>query len=1029
VIGKLCAAPRGGGSARNAIFYVLAEELTAKVSHAASEDAVQARQRAELSSVIAEANRRLDLGVGAIWAPQTGDGRRPSAIYARGVYSLGTADIEMEAIASTQPRLRGAVSHYVLSVSEEQSKTITDEAMVRAAELALDRAGFSDHQAIFAVHRDTANVHCHVAVAKLNARTFKAYNREGDSLLRLHTGLRHAEIAFGLEEDWGKAIIRDRGLSTERIEKVGLADWKLRHQERAEERIENAVRKFLSEEEGLESLDDRRDRFTYAVGQYLDRCHDLGETPLQSDVHLIAAQLALTIEPSRNGKMVLRVMEKADGQMSRGSKTDSFGSARLRFARWVPTPTIMEVDPTIVARSPLHDAVGRNRATKWVRERHDAALAHQAWLLGLGDLEAAEREFLAVVRADPGRVTRTLINGGQATFTTADLDRLVASHVTDDWSDFVDLVLREDRSIRVLTPDTETVLMTTARQQELTHEFVAIARELMRESDPLFDRAILDQSVLEVEAELRQLKPGFVGFSDEQRRVFDGFEKRLFVVQGDAGTGKTVLQRVQRRMAELQGRRPVAFATAQKAAKNIQIEAGIDAVNQARNILHEELGKGLMVEGSRFTGEEGSMWSIEHGLALMKRARSTNSSGLIIGDLSQLPNLNAGDTFGLWTRVAAQEGALRQLTGVRRPVEGSTVEWMREWVPKGGRAIRTENAEEFAEYLQQFIDRGHVTFHETRTSEVEATAADIVAAMQMGVNVIAPGRSWQDCYYINRAVRDGLGLTGKGQRFAFDRGAIELAVGDRIMFRQNNAPLGVLNSETGTVMRLSNENGSWRIAVVIDGDGRTVDIDPCRYHRIEYGYATTIHSQQGAGAPLAVPSITKSDDARSAHASLTRAMEGLKIHTRLSPEEFIRHLTSPGRMASKDDALLFQRVVQKTGGPETPWARAVAAARKDDQDPLRIRQREDMARVEAERGRAIQTYLRANTAAPARKRDREVARIAARYPSLSFMSWAAAERTQLQHEWERTKQHSPTRTNQSFTETDRLTEARSRRRW
>ena len=188
-------------------------------------------------------------------------------------------------------------------------------------------------------------------------------------------------------------------------------------------------------------------------------------------------------------------------------------------------------------------------------------------------------------------MTRTLINGGQATFTTGDLDRLVASHVTDDWSDVVDLVLREDRSIRLLTPDTETVLMTTARQQELTDEFVAIAREMMRETDPLFDRAILDQSVLEVEAELRQSKPGFVGFSDEQRRIFDGFERRLFVVQGDAGTGKTVLQRVQRRMAELQGRKPVAFATAQKAAKNIQIEAGIDAVNQARNIVHEELGK------------------------------------------------------------------------------------------------------------------------------------------------------------------------------------------------------------------------------------------------------------------------------------------------------------------------------------------------------------------------------------------------------------------------------------------------------
>jgi hypothetical protein len=1027
MIGKVCAAPRGGGSARNAIFYVIAEELTAKVRHGMMNDTVHSGQRAELSSVMAEANTRADLGAGVIWSPTSGDGRRPSAIYARGVYSLYTADIEIEAVATTQPRLRGGVSHYVFSVSDEQSKTITDEAMIRAAEHALDAAGFADHQAIFAVHRDTANVHCHVAIAKLNARTLKAYNREGDSLLRLHTGLRRAELAYKLEEDWGKAIIRDRGLPTERVEKTGSADWNRRHQERAQERVENAVRKFLSEEEGLESIDDRRDRFRYAVAQYLDRCRDLRETPLQSDVHLIAAQLALTIEPSVDGKLRFRVMEKAPDGVIASSVTDSFGSVRSRFARWTPTDTVIAIDPATVARSPL-DVPESQQPTSWMRDVHAAALADRAWLLGIGNLDVAEREFRAVVTADPSRVARTIVNAGRATFTTADVDELVAAHVTDDWKDVVDMVLRDDRSIRVLSSDSELTLMTTEHQQKLTAEFVTFARELMRETDPFFDRAILERAVQDVEAELRRERPGFTGFTDEQRRIFDGFEKRLFVVQGDAGTGKTVLQRVQRQMAELQDRKPVAFATAQKAAKNIQIEAGIDAVNQARNILHEELGKGLMVEGSRFTGEEGSMWSIEHGLALMKRARSTNSSGLIIGDLSQLPNLNAGDTFGLWTRVAAQEGALRQLTGVRRPVEGSTVEWMREWVPKGGRAIRTENAEQFAEYLQQFIDRGHVAFHANRKDEVVATAADIVQAMRSGINVIAPGRSWQDCYYINRAVRDGLGLAGNGRRFAFDRGTIELSVGDRILFRQNNAKLGVLNSETGTVTELRKGARGWRIGVQVDADGRTVEIDPHRYHRIEYGYATTIHSQQGAGAPLAVPSITKSDDARSAHASLTRAMEGLKIHTRLSPDEFIRHLTSPERIAPKDDAMLFQRLVMKTGGPDTPWAREVAAARKDDQDPLRNRHREEMARVETERGRAIQTYLRANTTASALERDREVARIAARYPSLSFMSWAAAEKARLQREWTRIEQRSSKRTKRSYATADRLAEARSSRR-
>jgi hypothetical protein len=459
------------------------------------------------------------------------------------VYSLCTADIEIEAIASTQPRLRGAVAHYVFSVSREQSKTITDEAMIRAAEHVLDQAGFANHQAIFAVHRDTANVHCHVAIAKLNARTLKAYNREGDSLLRLHTGLRRAELAYKLEEDWGKAIIRDRGLSTERVEKTGSADWNRRHQERAKERVENAVRKFLSEEEGLESVDDRHDRFSYAVAQYLDRCRDLGETPLQSAVHLIAAQLALTLEPSTAVKLRVRVMEKARDGVVASSVTDSFGSVRSRFARWTPTDTVIDMDPAMVIRSPLDGADDR-KPTKWMRDGHAAALADRAWLLGIGNLDVAEREFREMAAADPGRVTRTIVNRGQATFTTGDLDELVSSHVTDDWTDVVDMILRTDSSIRVLSPDTETVLMTTERQQKLTEDFVTLARELMRETDPFFDRAILDRAVQDVEAELRRERPSFTGFTEEQRRIFDGFEKRLFVVQGDAGTGKTVLQRV-----------------------------------------------------------------------------------------------------------------------------------------------------------------------------------------------------------------------------------------------------------------------------------------------------------------------------------------------------------------------------------------------------------------------------------------------------------------------------------------------------
>jgi hypothetical protein len=87
-----------------------------------------------------------------------------------------------------------------------------------------------------------------------------------------------------------------------------------------------------------------------------------------------------------------------------------------------------------------------------------------------------------------------------------------------------------------------------------------------------------------------------------------------------------------------------------------------------------------------------------------------------------------------------------------------------------------------------------------------------------------------------------------------------------------------------------------------------------------------------------------------------------------------------------------------------------------------------MARVEVERGLAIQTYLRANPDAALAKRDRELRRIAERYPSFSFMSWAAAQRNRLEHEWERSKARSTILVRRTRRESDRVVEARVTRR-
>ena len=83
---------------------------------------------------------------------------------------------------------------------------------------------------------------------------------------------------------------------------------------------------------------------------------------------------------------------------------------------------------------------------------------------------------------------------------------------------------------------------------------------------------------------------------------------------------------------------------------------------------------------------------------------------------------------------------------------------MRMAVPVGGRAIREGDAPAFRAYLEEFVDRGHVVFHADRKSEIDAKAADVVAAVRRGVRVLAPGYFRQDCLYTDRAIRAELGL-------------------------------------------------------------------------------------------------------------------------------------------------------------------------------------------------------------------------------------------------------------------------------
>ncbi len=536
------------------------------------------------------------------------------------------------------------------------------------------------------------------------------------------------------------------------------------------------------------------------------------------------------------------------------------------------------------------------------------------------------------------------------------------------------------------------------------------ATRLAQQRDQLFDRAALERAIADEEQALG------VTFTEQQRRVFDLLEFRFGLLQGDPGTAKSTTMSVVSRYCALTGRPIIGLATAQLAAENLGKKANIRSVNSTRGLVLEKArGQDLIAPKAWALADEGSMFSLESADAIFDRIeRHPNACVLYLGDDSQLPNIAAGNTFRVLAAAAKEHGRYAEVTQVFRQREGTSVAWMREAIPQLGRAIREENAAGVATGFQEFVDRGHVVFHDDRWSEVRARAADLVAAAQRGERCVAPGFSHIEAKFVNREVRRALGREGKGITYQLEERVREFSVGDRVRFLQNaESKLGVLNGYRGVVRAVEPQ----RIDVELDETRRMVSIDPRKYPHIEWAWALTTHAAQGQGVDVVYASLTLQDSTRSAFVALTRCEAGLRVHTHMKEEKFLEHFSSPAAMQPKEDALLYEEAVRRTGGKDSYWARATRRAIENASDPLRQQHAREMRERDEARGHAVlevlghyRAQLEAAAAIPdderRHKREatleaakrRDLAAVYRRIPNQSFRSWAISHRNEIERD-------------------------------
>jgi conjugative relaxase-like TrwC/TraI family protein len=332
------------------------------------------------------------------------------------------------------------------------------------------------------------------------------------------------------------------------------------------------------------------------------------------------------------------------------------------------------------------------------------------------------------------------------------------------------------------------------------------------------------------------------------------------VIEARAGTGKTYIAGVLRALYEHAGFHVIGVAPTARATRELQEQARIPSRTLDRLLLDiDELGARLPYHGVVILDEAG-MAPTRLSARLLARAEEAGAKVIAIGDALQLPSVQAGGWLGALasacgaarlTQVMRQRDA-RERTALAALRDGQPERYL-EWATAAGR-------------IETFSDATHAT---RRAIGLWHRA---VAENGAG-NVVIVARENDTRWELNAAARElwrALGLLGEGRAY----GELAVAVGDRVICRQNNTRLDVDNGMRGSVRELDSHR------VVIETDAGGIRELPAAYvdEHLEHAYALTGHSMQGGTVEQAIVLASPRDlTAGWSYTALSRARRETQI--------------------------------------------------------------------------------------------------------------------------------------------------------
>ncbi len=450
-----------------------------------------------------------------------------------------------------------------------------------------------------------------------------------------------------------------------------------------------------------------------------------------------------------------------------------------------------------------------------------------------------------------------LVSDRKSVFSKHDLYRELFKHI-DDKLIFGEVKSKLDCSEKLLPlgkPSKETRFYTTKDVLE--------TEQSIRETTEALGTSVSNHGVNSPTRE--RVKSNYSFLSSEQKEAINEVtnSKRLSIVVGFAGAGKSTMFKAAKEIWEGSGFKVKGIALAGKAAEGLEKSSDIKSSTIHRLLYDIKNGTNPIDNKTVVVMDEAGMVNNKLMKSILDEVEKTGAKLVLAGDSEQLQPIQAGNPF----RDMSEINGFTEISTIRRQQE----EWQRE-------ATYNLSQGRSASAIKAYADNGDIKLTETHQEAINGIVSDYLQKTYTRQNMAVLAHKRIDVGVLNQNIREILLIRGEVHSeisVKTSEGKKQFGSGGRILFLKNDKELGVTNGSLGTIEETNEHNA--KLVVKLD-NGKRIEVDTKKYPNITHGYAMTIHKSQGVTVDHAMVLATQSFDKHLAYVSLSRHKESLKVY-------------------------------------------------------------------------------------------------------------------------------------------------------